>query len=301
MAEPLLICDGTYLCHRAFHAVGNLRHEEQGTGAIFGFLRDIVLLQEEFKTTRCVFAFDYGGPTHRHRLSPHYKRSRRERHAEGPEEEQAARQNLVRQMRALRRRYLPAAGFRNVFEAKGFEGDDIVASVAARVPRNEEAVIIGSDKDLWQCIRRNIFCWNPQRRRATTYEVFVEKWGLGPCRWAEVKALAGDPTDDVYGIKGVGELTAARYLRGVLGPHTKAYQKIREQAASMLVANIPLVRLPYPGTPTFEVVEDAVTEGRWQALADELGMSSIRNTVPRAAPRASKGRKRGEGFGFDRP
>jgi len=298
MTEPLLIIDGTYLCHRAFHAVGDLQHADQGTGAIFGFLRDIVALQEEFKTTRCAFAFDYGGATVRHRLSPHYKLSRREAHSTEPEEAQAARVDLVRQMARLRRQHLPDAGFRNIFEAKGFEGDDVVASIAARVPRHEQAVIIGSDKDLWQCIRTNVYCWNPTTRKSTTRKSFVEAWGLGPERWAEVKALAGDAGDDVYGIKGVGEITAAKWLLGHLGAHTKTAQRIALEAPEMLEANLPLVRLPYPGTPVFEIVPDEVTEERWAALADTLGLCSIKSTVPRVAPRTSRGRKRGDTKGF---
>lgn len=304
MPEPILLIDATYLSHRAFHAMGDLAYGDEGTGAVFGVLRDIVLLQDFFKTRRCVFAFDYGGRTHRHLLSPHYKLSRRERHAAEPEEAQIARQGFQEQLRRLRRDYLPRVGFRNVFEVRLFEGDDIIASVAATLPPWEEGIIIGSDQDLWQCIRENVWCWNPHRKQATTLETFQAEWGLHPRRWAEVKALAGDATDDVYGIKGVGQVTAARWLRGELAPHTKTAKKLREQAPAMLEANLPLVRLPFPDTPTFELHDDEVTEDKWQALADDLGMASIRNTVPRVAPRKSRGRKRGkdeEGFGLGSP
>ncbi|MBU0846516.1 hypothetical protein KKH23_04950 [Patescibacteria group bacterium] len=302
MKEPLLVLDVPYLCHRAYHAMGGLVYDDAGTGAIFGVLRDIVALQDSFRTGRCVFAFDLGLGLRR-KILPTYKNSRRTRYREAPEEEQAARRDFHGQVRLLREEYLPAAGFRNVFAAKGFEADDIIASVVAELPQDEQAIIVGSDQDLWQCLRPNVWCWNPQKRKAYTIELFQAAWGLEPEQWADVKAYAGCSTDDVPGVPGVGETTAAKWLRGELGEHTKAARKL-DAARDVYERNIELVRLPFLGTPTFALRQDDVTEEQWQDLADRLGMKSIRTAVPWSVGRKSRGRKRGkqtereEGFGL---
>ena len=299
--NPVLLIDTNYLCHRAFHAMEDLFYGDRGTGAVFGVLRDIVSLTEEFKTNRVVFAFDVGGGGHRRGILPTYKGTRAARHATDTPEDQEARKNFFEQVVLLRTRYLPAAGFRNVFSCAGFEADDIIAAIAAALPATDEGVIVSADQDLWQCMRANVWCWNLHTRRATTAEVFRERWGLEPHEWADVKAYAGCSTDDVPGVPGVGEATAARWLRGELGAHTQAFQKIRA-ARALYRRNLPLVRLPFPGTPQFEIQRDEVTEKSWQQLTEDLGMHSIRDTVPRGTKRSSRGRRRGqgeEGFGFD--
>lgn len=289
-ANTILLIDTNYLAYRAWHAMKELSYGAEGTGAVFGVLRDIVQLQDEFQTTRCAFAFDTGRPR-RTRHLPTYKGSRRAHHDEDSEEEKMARQNLLQQIQNLRTTYLPAAGFHNIFAARGFEADDIIAALAAEIPSGQEAVIVSSDHDLWQCLRPNIWCWNMHTRRAYTDELFRKKWGMKPSMWADVKAYAGCSTDDVPGVPGVGEITAARWLRGELGQHTKAAAKIAA-AGDLYARNLCVVRLPYPNTPVFDIVPDEVTEERWQALADLLGMRSIRSTIPRAAQKQTKGRKR---------
>jgi len=301
MPEPILLIDTNYLCHRAYHAIGEMAYGDMGTGAVFGVLRDIVILQDFFNTTRCVFAFDKGRG-YRYDLLPTYKSTRKARHADESEEDKIAREDFKQQIERLRRNYLPAAGFKNIFAINGLEADDIIASIAGGLPRDEEAVIIGSDQDLWQCLRDNVYCWSPHTQRAYSLETFRKQWGIKPHQWADVKAYAGCSSDDVPGLPGVGEKTAAKYIRGELGDHTKAYAKL---AAGTVLhdTNMKLVRLPFPGTPKFEFVPDEVTEEKWQALADGLGMRSIRSTAPRVAGRKSKGRKRGrqkeKGFGLD--
>lgn len=293
---PILLIDTNYLCHRAYHAMGDLTHGGRGTGAIYGVLRDIVSLQDYFATGRCVFALDYGGRGHRHNILPSYKSSRRARHAEESEEDREARKDFRRQISCLRTQYLPEAGFRNVYAVEGYEADDIIASIAADVPDHDEAVIIASDQDLWQCLRPNVWCWNPHKRRGYSIEKFREEWGIEPEQWPDVKALAGCSTDDVPGVPGVGEITAAKWLRGALGAHTAAATKIAA-ATEVYQRNLELVQLPFPGTPKFKLRKDKVTEEKWQALADSLGMRSIRSAVPRTATRKSKGRKRRERIG----
>ena len=314
MKDPTLLLDVSYLAHRAFHTMGDLAYGSEGTGAIFGIFKDIQVLQQRFGTGRLVFAFDHPAPKHREHHCPGYKSTRRQRYAEESEDEQRARRDFRGQLRKLYRQYLPAAGFANVFAAAGFEADDIIARVARNIPAGEEAIIVSSDEDLWQCLSRmgtpdergmfkrpQISCWNPQKAKLYTATGFEEQWGFPPALWARVKAIAGCKTDDVPGVPGVGEVTAAKYVRGELGTHTKAYAKIQ---AFDWRANKRIVKLPYEGTPNFDLRDDEVTEEKWQAVADALGMASLRGHVPtttgKTRGRKPNERQKAKGFGLNR-
>ena len=291
MSEPLLVIDTTYLCHRAFHALGDLEHGGVGTGAVFGVLKDIVYLQDFFKTNRVAFAFDVGRG-HRHDILPTYKSSRHARHAEESDVEKEARADFAVQVKKLRTHYLPNAGFMNVFSAVGFEADDIIASICAGLPEDDEAIIVGTDQDLWQCLRKNVWIWNPHKKQAYTRIAFIAEWGIFPRRWAEVKALAGCATDDVVGVRGAGEVTVARFLRGDLPAHHKIHAVLAGTGArEVRDRNMPIVKLPFPGTPKFTIQPDEVTEEKWAAMAAELGMKSIAGAAPRGAERKKRGRK----------
>lgn len=292
MSAPLLVIDATYLCHRAFHAMGDLQHGGVGTGVVFGVLKDVVLLQEYFKTTRTVFAFDVGIGK-RVSIMPGYKLSRTTRHALAPVEEQEARADFHIQVKKLRTHYLPMAGFKNVFGAKGYEADDIVAQVCANILDDDEAIIIGSDKDLWQCLRRNVRMFNPTSKRAYTREDFKAEWGMHPRKWATIKAYAGCSTDDVKGVHGAGEKTVAKFLRGELPTHHKIYTVLTGSGAALIRdQNLQIVKLPLAGLPPFMIQTDEVTEEKWQEMTKELGMKSLAKELPRCAARKLKGRRR---------
>ncbi len=139
--------------------------------------------------------------------------------------------------------------------------------------------------------------WNPHKKQSVTCDTFYAEWGLKPPQWAHVKAFAGCNTDDVVGVRGAGEKTVARYLRGELPTHHKVYTALAG-AKAVHDRNLPIVKLPYPGTPKFTIQPDTVTEDKWAAVAADLGMKSLTSMAPRAAERKKRGRKpRGGGFG----
>lgn len=292
MNGPTLLLDANYLAHRAWHALGDLRHGTGGTAAIFGTLRDAVLLSHEFKAQRLVWCFDYGGKSHRAAQLPGYKAGRAARHAQATAEEKAQREDFQRQLRQLRRQVLRGVGFRNVFAKRGYEADDIIAAAAAATPPGEEAYIIASDQDLWQCLRPNVHCYNPQTKQLQTADTFRAKYGIDPIQWADVKAFAGCSTDDVPGLPGIGPATAAKWVRGVLGSHTKAYATISNGLATYN-QNIGIVRLPYPGCPTPRLRPDVVREEWWVEVLGVMGIKSLAGSLPYGAQRKSRGRKRG--------
>lgn len=287
-----LILDSNYLCHRAYHAMGDLQHKDIRTGMLFGFLRDITTLQDLFSTRSVVFCFDNGTSLRAQHL-PTYKSRRKAKDKDLSHEEMNKKIELYYQIDQLRDIYLRRLGYNNVHHYPGYESDDIIAKLCMSSMRNEEKIIVSADADLYQCIDGNTRWYNPQKRLMMDKAKFNAEWGIQPSEWRHVKALAGCGSDDIVGIKGVGEKTAAKYLRGDLGLTSKAYQSIASPAGlATWKQNIKLVRLPYPGTPEYTLLPDNVTEAKWQAFADEFGMATLSQPG-----RAGKIRN-GQGFGL---
>ena len=274
MNNKWLIIDCNFLCHRAKHATGGLSHENTPTGVIFGFLKTIRGLQELFHTDNIVFCWD-SKTSKRKEIFPDYKKKRSQRHKEWTPEEAQFEKEFRIQMKKLRKVYLKQMGYRNVFCQKGYEGDDIMASICQNLSDYEDAIIVTSDKDLYQCIRFNISFYNPMKGKVFTLQKFKKKYGITSREWACIKAIAGCSTDEVPGIKGVGELTAIRYLRDELKPTSKIYQRISEQVADIYERNIPLVELPMKGTKTFKLKKDRISQEGRNAVFRELGIESL--------------------------
>jgi DNA polymerase I len=287
--NELLIIDTTYLCHRAWHTTGDLSFDDKGTGAIYGVLRDIVALQDTFHTTRCVFAFDHG-MSKRFKLLPGYKSTRRLGRDIESEEEREARADFQRQIVTLRSHHLPDMGFQNVLSVPGFEADDLIAALAAGLPETEHGIIVGTDHDLYQCLRDNISIWNPNKKQIYDKAAFVAEWGIQPEQWASVKAYAGCKSDDIPGIRGIGEKYVAKFLRGELKGGTKAHHLLMNNKA-VHDENLKLTKLPFPGTPVLDILPDDVTPEKWEMVVISLGMESLLQTPPLAASRKRRGRK----------
>lgn len=277
-----LFLDTNYLAHRAYHALGELTHHDVPTAVVFGVLKDVVNLQERFNTPNVAFCFDRGPVYHRERVCPTYKASRKKRHADASEEEKLASREFYRQVDRLRTLYLPRAGFRNIFSFEGFEGDDIIASLCHHTlqENDEEAVVVGSDGDLLQLVRHNVTIYSPQKQKVATLQSFYKDWHLEPIRWADIKAIAGCTSDDVPGIRGVGEISAAKYLRGELAEGSK-YRRLIEENRGVWERNLEVVRLPFAGTPRFELLPDEVTPERWAFVCGKLGLTTLARHLPR--------------------
>jgi DNA polymerase-1 len=278
-----LILDCDYLCYRAFHSTGELAHGGIPTGVIYGFLKEVMSLQDRFCTNRVAFCFDYGEPK-RKTLLPGYKEKRKQ--VKYTPEQIQARVEMKRQVANLRTTILHRLGYNNVFAADGYEADDMIASVVRYTRRNDnDAVIVTADKDMYQLLRPGVVAYNPQQDNTTTHYSLLEKYGVRPEWWATVKALAGCDTDNVPGIRGVGELTACRYINKQLTLNTT--KKIDAVAPEIIERNMPLVRIPFPGTPEFEPKADQFNPKEWRALCRELGMASLEHRTFRRENNAS--------------
>lgn len=189
--RPLLVLDGAYFAHRSFHT----RHGEPRDAFVRAVLQVVANEQPDFLAC----AWDAEGPTFRHELFPAYKSNR-------PEKDPALVEHLRVCLQTLRE--LNVA----VYEAPGFEGDDVVATLTRRwTDRGGRAIIYTADKDILQLVDGNTRVVIGERQyRADTVE---EQFGVPPRLVSAYLALAGDTADGIPGIRGIGTQSAARLLQ----------------------------------------------------------------------------------------
>ena len=224
MGKKWLLLDAPYLCHRAKHSTGGLSYDNTPTGVIYGFLKSISHFQEFFNTPHVVFCWD-SKTSKREEIFPAYKANRKNKYKDMNKAEVKFEKEFRWQMMQLRRKYLPTIGYKNVFVQKGYEADDIIASICLNLSMLDEAVIISSDQDLYQLINSYTSFYNPIKRKVLTLQGFKKLYGIEPDLWGYIKILAGCPTDGVPGVKGVGTKTAIKYVIGTLKKNSKAYRK----------------------------------------------------------------------------
>lgn len=272
-----LLIDTNYLAWRSFFAMGQLSFNDMPTGMIFGVLREVLQLQDMFATQRVVFAFDHG-PLIRKDMCPSYKSSRAQAYETADKEERRTMHELRHQIFLLRDELLHEIGFRNVFHAKGFEADDIIASLCENLKDNQEGIIVSSDSDLLQCISDRVMVWNISQKQMVNRDSFVKTYGIQPAQWCDVKAMAGCKTDDIKGIKGIGIKTAAKFIAGSLPSNHKSFTKILKNGKRWK-KNLRLVKLPMSDCPTFTFKKDKVTPQKWNRIAKRFGMRSLRDVI----------------------
>lgn len=287
-----LLLDANFLCWRAFHSMGDLSHKAIKTGVIYGFLREIITMQDGFGTTNVAFCFDHKQPKRREELECY----KAKRHAtKRTEEEEEARADMRRQVDLLRTDYLPRIGYRNIFAQEGYEADDIIASLCMDLSDEDEAIIVSSDGDLYQLLRHNVMMHDPQKMRTHTLQSFTKRFGIEPKWWWRVLALKGCDTDEVPGIDGVGLKTALKWLRSELKPESKVFQRIASAAGRAIYKrNIPIVRLPYAGVEAFTLRPDKLSGDGYLSVCEELGIKSLQHR----SPLTSRAQRRSTGFGF---
>ena len=197
----LCLVDGSGFIFRAFYSLPPLTRED-GTpvNAVLGFCNMLHALSQDVVYDAMVVLFDTKHPTFRHDLFPDYKANR-----DAPPEELVPQFSLIKE--ATR-----AFGFPAV-EQVGFEADDLIATYARMAVEQDWGVsIVSSDKDLMQLVRANVALIDPKTMKNVGPKEVQEKFGVLPERVIDVQALAGDSTDNVPGIRGIGLKTAAQLI-----------------------------------------------------------------------------------------
>lgn len=258
--------------------MGHLEYQGVKTGVIFQFLKTIGQLKDEFQTDRIAFCFEHPH-LFRRDFYPDYKKRRNARVM--TEEENAARTELNQQISELRTVYLPRIGFKNIFCDNGYESDDLMAALAKSVSPHDEMILVTADSDMYQVLAPNVMIYSPQKQKLLTCEWFVKRYKIFPRQWAVVKAICGCISDEVPGIKGIGEITALSYLQGHIKEGTSAHNSITSPEGKKIVRrNRALVELPFKGCPIPKLVEDKLDVKGWQETCAKLGMKSLAGKPP---------------------
>lgn len=265
-----LLLDVNSLGHRALHSTGELQYGDEATGVMFGVLRTTFELQDHFQAFSLVPCFDHGKGL-REIKYPFYKETRRKRKL--TDDQQEMYESMRHQLKRLRTDTFPRLGCRNILWQDGYEADDLIAAACHALPDDDSAVIVSGDQDFYQLLTSNVSVYHPTPRTLVTRKAFRKEWGLGPARWVDIKALAGCSTDDIPGVEGVAEKTAAKFLRG-----EKVNKGVPERIGEFITSpdhkrNLDLIWLPYPGVKTVKLVPDSIYTRK--EFLSELGIRSF--------------------------
>jgi len=245
----LLLVDGHYYLYRSFFAIRGLKNSRgEPTNAIYGFIKALRKMLADVKPDRAAVIWDCGLPARRTELQPAYKQNR----TEMPED--------LRPQEDWLQKNTPLLGVA-CLEIQNTEADDLIASYAVQARREGvEVVIATNDKDILQLVGEGISIYSTVKNDIQEggfallgNEAVRGKWGVDPARIGDVLALTGDSSDNIPGVPGIGEKTAAALINehGSLSailenPAAIANPKLREKLAAhrdLIVANREMVRL----------------------------------------------------------
>ena len=199
--DRIYLVDGSGYIFRAFHGLPPLtRSDGTPVNAVLGFCNMLLKLLEDADAEYIAVIFDAGRTTFRNEIYAEYKAHR----PEAPPEliPQFA---LIRE--ATRAFNVPA------LESKGYEADDLIATYASlAAAKGLEVTIVSSDKDLMQLVGDGIHLFDPMKNRKIGPEEVKEKFGVAPDKVIDVQSLAGDSSDNVPGVPGIGIKTAAELI-----------------------------------------------------------------------------------------
>jgi len=197
----LYLIDGFSYIFRAFYAISGLATSKgQPTGAIYGFTSMLLKIIREKKPDSLAIAFDSKEATQRQALYPQYKANR----ITPPKELTVQIDPIVEIVKAL--------GI-TTFAVPGYEADDIIAKLAIQASNNgSDVFIVTSDKDLLQLVSPKIKIFDPVKNIILDSVYVINRFGVPPERVIEYLALTGDASDNIPGVKGIGEKTAKALL-----------------------------------------------------------------------------------------
>jgi DNA polymerase-1 len=241
-----LLLDGNSVAYRAFFALPTDMATASGqvTNAVYGFTSMLINLLKDHRPDHIAVAFDRPEPTFRHEMISDYKAGR----AEAPD--------ILRQQMGLVRQLVNTLHIPTV-ELAGFEADDIIATLATQArDRGLDVMVVTGDRDTYQLVEDPHVKVLYNRRGVSDYVLYDEagihdRTGVTPVQYPEYAALRGDPSDNLAGVPGVGEKTAAKLINtygnldGVFAHLDELTPKLRQNMA----AAEPMVRRNAQATP----------------------------------------------------
>lgn len=232
MAKVMLI-DGNSLTYRAFFALPTDMATASGqvTNAVFGFTSMLINLIKDHGPDHIGVAFDRPEPTFRHKMTPSYKAQR----------ESAP--DILRQQMGLVREVLEAVKIPSI-ELIGFEADDIIATLATQGrDRGDDVIVVTGDRDSYQLVEDPHIRVLYNKRGVSDYALYdeagiLERTGVKPVDYVQYAAMRGDKSDNLPGVPGVGEKTAAKLINerggidGIYAALDELTPKLRENLAA---------------------------------------------------------------------
>ncbi|HEY4501788.1 MAG TPA: DNA polymerase [Candidatus Paceibacterota bacterium] len=221
--KKLVILDTHAILHRAYHALPDFSSGKgEPTGALYGLITMLVKIINDLKPDYIAAAYDLPGGTFRHAAYDNYKANRIK-----------ADDDLYHQIERARD-VLKGFGI-PIYEAKGFEADDVVGTIATQVKKKKgvDTIIASGDMDTVQLVegtQTRVFTL----RKGLTDTVFYDedavraRWGFGPLSIPDLKGIAGDASDNIKGVPGVGEGSALKLLQAY-GTIEKLYAAIKKE------------------------------------------------------------------------
>tara|TARA_B100000530_G_C15934269_1_gene478345 strand:- start:2710 stop:5169 length:2460 start_codon:yes stop_codon:yes gene_type:complete len=225
LREKALLVDGLNLLFRAFYSLppGMKSPSGKPTNALFGFMRTLDSLNKKYQPKTIIVALDSKIPTWRKEEYPEYKAGRQET----PE--------ILLEQISYFETFLKEMGI-DCFECPGHEADDVLASLAKiLLKQNIAPTIVSNDKDLLQTIEKGVSILKSGRSisqiKLVTKKSFFEEYGFDSSKIPDFKGLVGDSSDNLKGVKGVGEKTAKKLLQKY-GSLDEIYENINEITGS---------------------------------------------------------------------
>lgn len=218
----VLICDGYNSFLRCFAATPTLNDDGNHIGGVSGFLKSLGLVIRTFRPSRVVIAFDgKGGSQRRRKLFPEYKENRRTMtrlnrtydFKDVAEEQDAVKQQLFGLAHLLKA--LPVT----VLSPPNVEADDVIAYITQVVAeRNGKSIIMSTDKDFLQLVSERTSVWNPIKHKLYELPAVLDEYHIHPTNFALYRALDGDASDNIPGVKGVGYKTLVKFFPQLEAP-----------------------------------------------------------------------------------
>lgn len=199
--ETLYLVDGSSYIYRAYYAI---RHLSSPTGfptnAIYGFIQMLLKLLKDYHPEHVAVVFDAGRITFRTEMYPEYKANR----AEMPDDLRMQMEPIREVVRAFN---IPT------LELQGYEADDIIGTLAGRfASQGGKVVVVTGDKDLMQIVTGQVTLLDTMKGKASGIAEVIERFGVGPELVIDILGLAGDSSDNIPGVPGIGEKTATKLI-----------------------------------------------------------------------------------------
>ncbi len=285
----LVVIDGANAIYRAFFAIPNLRAPDgRPTGAAYGFVTMLIKVLREEKPTHIAVASDPRGGSFRRRIYPEYKAGR-----DAQPEDLTAQLPLVAE--------LCAAFGVPMIEVPDFEADDVIATLVETAPEGAEVCIVSTDKDLMQLVRPGVELLDGVKGKRIDSAAVVARFGVPPEKLLDLRALVGDPSDNIPGVKGIGEKGAAKLIQefGSLDRLLAEADQVKPKRAreglqnhaddALLSRELSVLRGDVPiegGWPALEIVEP--DRERLRSLYKELGFTRLLDGLETSAEPASE-------------